>query len=159
VHSRIDGVIDLVVERLGAGNLYVNRNIIGAVVGVQPFGGHGLSGTGPKAGGPLYLKRLLGVAPPLWPNLGPSAAYPVATKFCDWLAASGRERLSNRCAAILSSSRLGVSVALPGPVGEQNVYSLRRRGAALCHAASEEAAIVQVVCDWHDQAVLTWAAV
>ena len=146
VHSRIDGVIDLVVERLGAGNLYVNRNIIGAVVGVQPFGGHGLSGTGPKAGGPLYLKRLLGVAPPLWPNLGPSAAYPVATKFCDWLAASGRERLSNRCAAILSSSRLGVSVALPGPVGEQNVYSLRRRGAALCHAASEEAAIVQVVC-------------
>ena len=58
-HSRIDAMIDQVCSRLAAGNLYVNRNIIGAVVGVQPFGGHGLSGTGPKAGGPLYLKRLL----------------------------------------------------------------------------------------------------
>ena len=46
-------------EQVAAGNLYVNRNIIGAVVGVQPFGGRGLSGTGPKAGGPLYLPRLL----------------------------------------------------------------------------------------------------
>jgi len=47
-----------VVERLAVGNVYVNRNMIGAVVGVQPFGGHGLSGTGPKAGGPHYLPRL-----------------------------------------------------------------------------------------------------
>ena len=62
-HSRIDATIDQVCSRLAAGNLYVNRNIIGAVVGVQPFGGHGLSGTGPKAGGPLYLKRLLARAP------------------------------------------------------------------------------------------------
>ena len=59
VHSRIDSTVDLVASRLSAGNIYVNRNIIGAVVGVQPFGGRGLSGTGPKAGGPLYLKRLL----------------------------------------------------------------------------------------------------
>ncbi len=58
-HSRIDATIDLISSRLSAGNLYVNRNIIGAVVGVQPFGGHSLSGTGPKAGGPLYMKRLL----------------------------------------------------------------------------------------------------
>ena len=63
VHSRIDSTIDLVAARLAAGNIYVNRNIIGAVVGAQPFGGHGLSGTGPKAGGPLYLKRLLAQAP------------------------------------------------------------------------------------------------
>ena len=46
-----------IVERLAVGNVYVNRNMIGAVVGVQPFGGHGLSGTGPKAGGPHYLTR------------------------------------------------------------------------------------------------------
>ena len=45
------------VDRLGVGNIYVNRNMIGAVVGVQPFGGTGLSGTGPKAGGPDYLRR------------------------------------------------------------------------------------------------------
>ncbi|MGL5363212.1 MAG: bifunctional proline dehydrogenase/L-glutamate gamma-semialdehyde dehydrogenase PutA [Bosea sp. (in: a-proteobacteria)] len=57
VHSRIDTVIDHVISRLSTGNIYINRNIIGAVVGVQPFGGSGLSGTGPKAGGPHYLMR------------------------------------------------------------------------------------------------------
>jgi RHH-type proline utilization regulon transcriptional repressor/proline dehydrogenase/delta 1-pyrroline-5-carboxylate dehydrogenase len=57
IHSRIDDTIEAVVDRLGVGNVYVNRNMIGAVVGVQPFGGQGLSGTGPKAGGPHYLPR------------------------------------------------------------------------------------------------------
>ncbi len=57
VHSRIDETVRRVVERLQVGNIYVNRNMIGAVVGVQPFGGSGLSGTGPKAGGPHYLAR------------------------------------------------------------------------------------------------------
>jgi RHH-type proline utilization regulon transcriptional repressor/proline dehydrogenase/delta 1-pyrroline-5-carboxylate dehydrogenase len=57
LHSRIASVADLVAERARVGNLYVNRNQIGAVVGVQPFGGEGLSGTGPKAGGPNYLAR------------------------------------------------------------------------------------------------------
>jgi RHH-type transcriptional regulator, proline utilization regulon repressor / proline dehydrogenase / delta 1-pyrroline-5-carboxylate dehydrogenase len=57
VHSRIASVADLVAARARVGNLYVNRNQIGAVVGVQPFGGEGLSGTGPKAGGPNYLTR------------------------------------------------------------------------------------------------------
>jgi len=57
LHSRIEAVADLVAERAHVGNLYVNRNQIGAVVGVQPFGGEGLSGTGPKAGGPHYLAR------------------------------------------------------------------------------------------------------
>ncbi|MBE0474205.1 trifunctional transcriptional regulator/proline dehydrogenase/L-glutamate gamma-semialdehyde dehydrogenase [Rhodoferax sp.] len=59
VHSRIDETIAQVTQKVQAGNIYVNRNVIGAVVGVQPFGGMGLSGTGPKAGGPLYLYRLL----------------------------------------------------------------------------------------------------
>jgi RHH-type proline utilization regulon transcriptional repressor/proline dehydrogenase/delta 1-pyrroline-5-carboxylate dehydrogenase len=57
IHSRIDATVERIVERLAVGNVYVNRNMIGAVVGVQPFGGHGLSGTGPKAGGPHYLLR------------------------------------------------------------------------------------------------------
>jgi RHH-type proline utilization regulon transcriptional repressor/proline dehydrogenase/delta 1-pyrroline-5-carboxylate dehydrogenase len=57
VHSRIDTTVDHVVARLANGNVYVNRNMIGAVVGTQPFGGAGLSGTGPKAGGPNYLRR------------------------------------------------------------------------------------------------------
>jgi len=57
VHSRIAETAEIVRARLGVGNAYVNRNMIGAVVGVQPFGGEGLSGTGPKAGGPHYLPR------------------------------------------------------------------------------------------------------
>jgi RHH-type proline utilization regulon transcriptional repressor/proline dehydrogenase/delta 1-pyrroline-5-carboxylate dehydrogenase len=57
IHSRIDETIKRITDRLHVGNTYVNRNIIGAVVGVQPFGGEGLSGTGPKAGGPHYLYR------------------------------------------------------------------------------------------------------
>jgi RHH-type proline utilization regulon transcriptional repressor/proline dehydrogenase/delta 1-pyrroline-5-carboxylate dehydrogenase len=63
VHSRIDETIDRATATSAAGNQYVNRNMIGAVVGVQPFGGHGLSGTGPKAGGPLYVHRLLASGP------------------------------------------------------------------------------------------------
>ncbi len=59
IHSRIDDTIEYVVSRIQAGNCYINRNMIGAVVGVQPFGGMGLSGTGPKAGGPGYLRQFL----------------------------------------------------------------------------------------------------
>jgi RHH-type proline utilization regulon transcriptional repressor/proline dehydrogenase/delta 1-pyrroline-5-carboxylate dehydrogenase len=57
VHSRIDATVEHIAGRLAHGNVYVNRSMIGAVVGTQPFGGTGLSGTGPKAGGPNYLKR------------------------------------------------------------------------------------------------------
>jgi RHH-type transcriptional regulator, proline utilization regulon repressor / proline dehydrogenase / delta 1-pyrroline-5-carboxylate dehydrogenase len=72
LHSRIDDQLARVLPRVRAGNLYVNRNIVGAVVGVQPFGGEGLSGTGPKAGGPLYLHRLLAE--------GPAPALPLDTE-------------------------------------------------------------------------------
>jgi RHH-type proline utilization regulon transcriptional repressor/proline dehydrogenase/delta 1-pyrroline-5-carboxylate dehydrogenase len=57
IHTRIDTVAQRIAQRVRVGNIYVNRNMIGAVVGVQPFGGCGLSGTGPKAGGPHYLAR------------------------------------------------------------------------------------------------------
>jgi RHH-type proline utilization regulon transcriptional repressor/proline dehydrogenase/delta 1-pyrroline-5-carboxylate dehydrogenase len=59
IHSRIASTAARIAERLPHGNVYVNRNMIGAVVGSQPFGGSGLSGTGPKAGGPDYLHRLM----------------------------------------------------------------------------------------------------
>ena len=58
IHSRIDKTVNLIVSKAEVGNIYINRNMIGAVVGVQPFGGYEKSGTGPKAGGPEYLKRL-----------------------------------------------------------------------------------------------------
>jgi RHH-type proline utilization regulon transcriptional repressor/proline dehydrogenase/delta 1-pyrroline-5-carboxylate dehydrogenase len=57
LHTRLPSVIDRIAARVKVGNLYVNRDQIGAVVGTQPFGGEGLSGTGPKAGGPHYLNR------------------------------------------------------------------------------------------------------
>jgi RHH-type proline utilization regulon transcriptional repressor/proline dehydrogenase/delta 1-pyrroline-5-carboxylate dehydrogenase len=57
IHTRIDATAQYIATRVRTGNIYVNRTIIGATVGVQPFGGEGLSGTGPKAGGPHYLLR------------------------------------------------------------------------------------------------------
>jgi len=59
IHSRIESRVEFIRQRVNVGNIYVNRNMIGATVGVQPFGGMGLSGTGPKAGGPNYLKRFV----------------------------------------------------------------------------------------------------
>ncbi len=57
LHSRLQGISEKTAQSVDAGNIYINRSMIGAVVGVQPFGGRGLSGTGPKAGGPYYLHR------------------------------------------------------------------------------------------------------
>ena len=62
LHSRLEETAAKVYNNIKAGNIYINRNTVGAVVGVQPFGGEGLSGTGPKAGGPLYLYRLVNTA-------------------------------------------------------------------------------------------------
>ena len=59
IHSRIEATADYIAARARVGNCYVNRDMIGAIVGVQPFGGEGLSGTGPKAGGPHYLLRFV----------------------------------------------------------------------------------------------------
>jgi RHH-type proline utilization regulon transcriptional repressor/proline dehydrogenase/delta 1-pyrroline-5-carboxylate dehydrogenase len=141
-HSRIDATISLVNETIAAGNVYINRNIIGAVVGSQPFGGHGLSGTGPKAGGPFYIKRLLSSAPPLWPS--PPAAPPpkAALDLIEWLASIGQEPLARRCKAATTLSRVGAEVELPGPAGEQNIYRLRPRGLVLCRVETQEAAIL-----------------
>ncbi|WP_240790094.1 trifunctional transcriptional regulator/proline dehydrogenase/L-glutamate gamma-semialdehyde dehydrogenase [Roseomonas sp. HF4] len=132
VHSRIDETIAHVTARAAAGNLYVNRSLIGAVVGVQPFGGHGLSGTGPKAGGPLYLRRLLAHAPaepPLPPAPAPMAA---ALAWRDWLAAGGHVAAAGRCAEQARRARVGLGLDLPGPVGEANHYLLEPRGALFC---------------------------
>jgi RHH-type proline utilization regulon transcriptional repressor/proline dehydrogenase/delta 1-pyrroline-5-carboxylate dehydrogenase len=145
-HSRIDATIALISEGLSVGNIYINRNIIGAVVGSQPFGGHALSGTGPKAGGPLYLKRLLGAAPADWPPLSESQRPSALRELVAWLADSGRDGLARRCGEVAAHSRLGAAIEMPGPVGERNLYRLGSCGTALCHAASDETAIVQLAC-------------
>ena len=146
LHTRIDETIARVVARVEAGNVYVNRNVIGAVVGVQPFGGSGLSGTGPKAGGPLYLGRLL-AAPPRAALDGleaaPTALAP-ARAFADWLRGRGLAEAAERIVGQAARSKLGARVGLPGPVGERNVYALRPRGRVAALARTPEALLIQV---------------
>jgi RHH-type proline utilization regulon transcriptional repressor/proline dehydrogenase/delta 1-pyrroline-5-carboxylate dehydrogenase len=146
LHTRIDETISRVVERIEAGNVYVNRNIIGATVGVQPFGGSRLSGTGPKAGGPLYLSRLL-VEPAsgaLDGVEGAGAALGGIRAYGDWLAARGLGLEAERCVGMMARSPLGARVELKGPVGERNVYWLRRRGRIAAVAASESGLLIQI---------------
>src|SRR5204863_3813515 len=88
IHTRIDETVAAIVGRVRAGNIYVNRNIIGAVVGVQPFGGRGLSGTGPKAGGPLYIGRLVQRAP-VPPQHSSVYKDPALREFATWLGRRG----------------------------------------------------------------------
>ncbi|HEY1862571.1 MAG TPA: trifunctional transcriptional regulator/proline dehydrogenase/L-glutamate gamma-semialdehyde dehydrogenase [Roseiarcus sp.] len=145
LHTRIDETIARVVERIEAGNIYVNRNIIGATVGVQPFGGSRLSGTGPKAGGPLYLSRL--VAEPASSALdGVEGGAPTAAirAYGDWLAARGRAAEAERCVGMMARSPLGARAELKGPVGERNVYTLRRRGRVAGVATSESGLLIQI---------------
>jgi RHH-type proline utilization regulon transcriptional repressor/proline dehydrogenase/delta 1-pyrroline-5-carboxylate dehydrogenase len=145
LHTRIDATIDEVTARIKAGNLYVNRNIIGAVVGVQPFGGGGLSGTGPKAGGPLYLRRLVNSAPAADQALAGTAIPPLpARAYCEWLESIGRAAEASRCRAYLAASLHGAHAELPGPVGESNLYELRPRGRVLALPKTEMGLFLQI---------------
>ena len=130
LHTRLDETIDYVINRIGAGNLYVNRNIIGAVVGVQPFGGHGLSGTGPKAGGPLYLGRLVTVPPPL-PLRGTTHVDQAAIDLAAWLVQRREPELAETIRRQARRALPGLRVDLTGPVGETNTYALQPRGTIL----------------------------
>jgi RHH-type proline utilization regulon transcriptional repressor/proline dehydrogenase/delta 1-pyrroline-5-carboxylate dehydrogenase len=143
VHSRIDETIARLAGQSGAGNIYVNRNLIGAVVGVQPFGGHGLSGTGPKAGGPLYLRRLLAACPPD-PPLPPRPLPAPFQALLFWLHERGEARLAALCAAQANAARAGLEITLPGPVGEHNSYALRPRGVVLCRADTRDGLVLQL---------------
>lgn len=106
VHTRIDETSRYCVSAVQVGNAYVNRNIIGASVGVQPFGGHGLSGTGPKAGGPLYLGAL-----------------------CQPESEIASTRIPNRRE---TDATWVVETDLAGPTGERNLYQITPRGTILC---------------------------
>ena len=129
VHSRIDETIDFATTRAHAGNAYVNRNIIGAVVGVQPFGGEGLSGTGPKAGGPFYLRRLMREGPV--PRLEGARDESVLADFDRLAALPEAAPLAGLLAAFRAATPLPVTLTLPGPVGESNQLRFRGRGEVL----------------------------
>lgn len=130
LHTRLDETIAHVLSRVKTGNRYVNRNIIGAVVGVQPFGGRGLSGTGPKAGGPLYLGRLV-QTPPVPPQLSSVHLDPALSDFARWLEDRQHHQAADLARSIGGLSPLGLELQLPGPVGEQNLYALHPRGRIL----------------------------
>jgi len=130
LHTRIDDRVQQIVERVKCGNAYVNRNQIGAIVGSQPFGGEGLSGTGPKAGGPHYLARFR--AP---------AHDPVPA------AEDGRELSQGEVGsalAALSVPEFAPQVrSMPGPTGESNRLSVLPRGRVLCLGPTYAAAMAQ----------------
>ncbi|WP_428943362.1 trifunctional transcriptional regulator/proline dehydrogenase/L-glutamate gamma-semialdehyde dehydrogenase [Pantoea sp. FN060301] len=156
VHTRIDETITQVTNSARVGNLYVNRNMVGAVVGVQPFGGEGLSGTGPKAGGPLYLYRLLSHRPdgalrltldrqdgerPVDSALRPALLAPHQA-----LTAWAKEKpaLATLCARYAELGQGGTVRLLPGPTGERNTFALLPRETVLCLADNEEDTLIQL---------------
>ncbi len=129
LHTRIDARVQAVAEAVHAGNIYVNRNQIGAVVGSQPFGGEGLSGTGPKAGGPRYVPRFFAPAAPALPS-------------GDWTGAADLARLQ---AALAAARPIRIGEALmPGPTGELNRLTTHARPPVLCLGPGPEAAAAQV---------------
>jgi RHH-type proline utilization regulon transcriptional repressor/proline dehydrogenase/delta 1-pyrroline-5-carboxylate dehydrogenase len=157
VHSRIDETMDQVLALARAGNLYVNRNMVGAVVGVQPFGGEGLSGTGPKAGGPLYLYRLLAQGPAdamvravAWadvlgePDNRPQAMHGALLVLHDWAQAQDLKAVAGVCRLYAANCCSHAVVTLCGPTGERNVYTLRPRDAVLCLAKDDTDRLVQL---------------
>lgn len=136
LHTRLDETVARVTSRVKVGNIYVNRNVIGAIVGVQPFGGRGLSGTGPKAGGPLYLGRLT-TTPPVFAERVTHLRSPLHA-FADWLDGQGEGEAAAQARRTGDASALGVELSLPGPVGERNLYALHRRGQVLMRPATRQ---------------------
>jgi RHH-type proline utilization regulon transcriptional repressor/proline dehydrogenase/delta 1-pyrroline-5-carboxylate dehydrogenase len=147
IHSRIDETVRYILARLHVGNTYVNRNMIGAVVGVQPFGGEGKSGTGPKAGGPLYLRRLQRDASA---SLGAhtihekQAGNGAFDALLAWAKTHGHERVAVLGEQYIHTTPLGTTLVLPGPTGERNTLSFAPRGAVLCAADSVDALLNQL---------------
>ena len=134
LHTRIDDRVATAVDRLCVGNVYVNRNQIGAVVGSQPFGGEGLSGTGPKAGGPNYLARFQRAADdaPRPPALAAGAPTVSAAE------------LQAAISALPAGNTANIDVdALPGPTGEPNLLRTFPRRRVLCLGPGAEAAAEQ----------------
>ena len=123
LHTRIDDRVQHVSERIEAGNIYINRNQIGAIVGSQPFGGEGLSGTGPKAGGPNYLPRF--------------SAPDIAEMSVPWKNKTELPALPSYQTQIIDT------LSLPGPTGESNRLSTLPRTAILCAGPTAETAAVQ----------------
>jgi len=159
LHTRIEGRAQHFVDGIHAGNIYVNRNQIGAVVGSQPFGGEGLSGTGPKAGGPHYLRRFrksaeaggalagarVATAKELQdnmpdPSLGNWSARP------DRIAILRKHLRGKGAAAVAAAAGIDFGqVDLPGPTGEANTLALTPRGRVLVLGPDADTLLAQAI--------------
>jgi len=166
LHTRIDRRVQEVVDRLEAGNIYVNRDQIGAIVGSQPFGGEKCSGTGPKAGGPHYLMsfRKPVEQPPAKPStasgtvLGRTelerALSDAAKDQGRWEARADRRAILEATLAgaparardaLAAAGAIPAEFVLPGPTGESNRMTLHPRGTILCLGPDAETALAQAV--------------
>lgn len=166
LHTRVDTRVDRVINRIHAGNIYVNRNQIGAVVGTQPFGGEGMSGTGPKAGGPHYLTRfmrhdghaILAQESPTTVQtseseaLGGSVGVDALQTAIDGIKSGTWSTDTDRAATL--KKHFGahyqptspvdlVTQDMPGPTGELNQLTLRPRGVVVCLGLSDQDAMEQ----------------
>ena len=168
LHTRMSNRVDDVCARIWAGNVYVNRNQIGAVVGTQPFGGEGLSGTGPKAGGPRYLRRFRRThdgADRRTDNAFAGerfgldqlrdAALALAGERRDrWASTAPDERREQLRLALDPGAEVALAamsldelmpIELPGPTGESNKLSVAPRGTVLCLGPGADNACDQAV--------------
>ncbi|MDC0434240.1 bifunctional proline dehydrogenase/L-glutamate gamma-semialdehyde dehydrogenase PutA [bacterium] len=163
LHTRIDDRVQQIIEKLEVGNAYVNRNQIGAIVGSQPFGGEGLSGTGPKAGGPLYVARFrrTGKIESLPAPAGQSVSTQVIKEALDtldahqWAARPDRVQVLRKAMsgigglvrkALSATAALDITPqTLIGPTGESNRLSLHAKGTVFCLGPTAEIALAQAV--------------
>ncbi|MEQ8955150.1 MAG: bifunctional proline dehydrogenase/L-glutamate gamma-semialdehyde dehydrogenase PutA, partial [Gammaproteobacteria bacterium] len=155
IHSRLTGRVNHCIERLQIGNIYVNRDQVGAVVESQPFGGRGLSGTGPKAGGPLYLPAFTrDPAMPAsidQPDLAELDGAVLQAQIDRLLAqATGDPELVKLAQLFAESAALAAcsmprSRIMPGPTGERNVYQLRGIAVCLCLGPGAAQALEQAL--------------
>ncbi|MFO7649564.1 bifunctional proline dehydrogenase/L-glutamate gamma-semialdehyde dehydrogenase PutA [Halomonas campaniensis] len=163
LHTRIDDRVQQIVERLHVGNIYVNRNQIGAIVGSQPFGGEGLSGTGPKAGGPLYVTRFRRTADAEQHEAPTGKTVPLGDLQAaldgldarNWAARPDRVEVLRKALsgkrgvirkALAEAAALDMTPqTLPGPTGESNRLAMYPKGPVLCLGPTLEIAIAQAV--------------
>lgn len=158
IHTRIDETIAQVIDKAQVGNIYVNRNVVGAVVGVQPFGGEGLSGTGPKAGGPLYMYRLLSTRPenavvkslvrrddgmPV-EDTNKKGLETTVQDLKNWAVSKEHADIAELCDRFYEMAQGGTIRLLPGPTGERNSYELLARKHILCLSDNEQDALTQL---------------
>ena len=159
LHTRIDARVQQVIDRAATGNMYINRNQIGAVVGSQPFGGEGFSGTGPKAGGPHYLSRFrksavveLPAADGALVDVAGLKKSIAALNHTEWSARPDRIGVLRRTLRGASAEAMAAAAALeqgpvdlPGPTGESNRLSLAAKGVTLCLGPGASIALAQAV--------------